>query len=233
MSHDPAACIVLAGGLGTRLKPVVADRPKCLSPVGARPFLQIQLESLAAQGIDRFVLSLGHMAEMVIDALPGLAVPARLEYVVEPWPLGTGGAVLHAMNRLGLDEAMVANGDTYLDADLGALLLPIDRIGGESMRVAAIEVDDRARYGGLTLSDARIDGFIEKGSHGPGWINAGLYRVSRDAFDGKQPDAAFSFESAVMPALAEQGRLHAARLSGTFIDIGVPDDYHRFCRAHG
>lgn len=227
-------CIVLAGGLGTRLKSVVADRPKCLSPVGARPFLAIQLEALAVQGIDRFVLSLGHMAGMVIDAVPGLGVRARVECVVEPQLLGTGGAVLHVMDRLGLDEALVANGDTFLEADLADLLSPLDRAGGEAMRLAVIEVDDRARYGGVALDGARVTGFVEKGVRGPGWINAGLYRLRREAFDcGPSHGPAFSLESALMPALAAQGGLRAARLSGSFIDIGVPDDYYRFCRTHG
>ena len=230
---DGAPCIVLAGGLGTRLRSVVADRPKCLSPVGDRSFLQIQLRSLAGHGIDRFVLSLGYMADAVLDAVPTLLATGRVECVVEPEPLGTGGAVLYAMDRLGLDEAIVANGDTFVDADLGALVPPLERSGGESMRVAAVAVDDRARYGGMTLDGARIDGFVEKGLHGSGWINAGLYRLCLDAFDDRRPGTAFSLESAVMPALAGQGRLRAARLSGTFIDIGVPDDYHRFCRTHG
>jgi D-glycero-alpha-D-manno-heptose 1-phosphate guanylyltransferase len=227
---DCPPCVVLAGGLGTRLRSVVADRPKCLSPVGDRSFLRIQLESLAARGIDRFVLSLGHMAEAVIDALPTLAAAAmQVDFLVEPQPLGTGGALLYAMDRLGLDEVLAANGDTFVDADLHALLRPLDRDVGESMRVAAVAVDDRARYGGLALDGSRIGGFVEKGSPGPGWINAGLYRLGRGAFDGLRPGTAFSLESAVMPALAAQGRLHVARLSGSFIDIGVPDDYHRFC----
>lgn len=234
MNAGSPACVILAGGLGTRLRPVVADRPKCLSPVGDRPFLRIQIESLAAQGVRRFVLSLGYMAEAVIDALPVLGSDAlQIEYVVESLPLGTGGALLHAMDRLGLDEVLAGNGDTFLEADLGALLRPLDREGGESMRVATVAVDDRTRYGGLAIEGSRIGGFVEKGSPGPGWINAGLYRLCRDAFDGLSPDSAFSLESVVMPALAAQGRLHAAKLEGGFIDIGIPDDYLRFCQSHG
>lgn len=224
-------CIVLAGGLGTRLRSAVPDLPKCLAPVGKRPFLEIQLQALAAQGVDHFVLSLGHMAGAVQDAARRFRVDARIETVVEAQPLGTGGAVLHAMAEAGLDDALVANGDTFLEASLAAMLTPLR--AGERFRMAAIAVPDRARYGGVELQGSRVSAFIEKGRQGPGLINAGLYRVQRAAFDGFERGVAVSMETQVMPALLAPGTLHAAVLDGSFIDIGVPEDYWRFCAEHG
>lgn len=226
-------CVVLAGGLGTRLKAAVPDLPKCLAPVGSRPFLEIQLQALAQQGFDRFVLSLGHQADLVQAAVRRFRVDAAMDCIVEASPLGTGGAVAFAMREAGLAEAAVVNGDTFLEADLAAMLAPLDVAGGERLRMATIAVPDRARFGGVALEGPTVTAFVEKGRSGPGLINAGLYRVHQRAFDGFAPGTAFSMETQVMPALLPHRALHAAALQGRFIDIGVPEDYHRFCREHG
>ena len=223
-------CIVLAGGLGTRLRSAVPDLPKCLAPVGDRSFLDLQIERLAAEGFDRFVLSLGYGADAVQRAVPGFAEADRIEAVVEEEPLGTGGAILHVLEQAGLEEAVVANGDTFIDAPLAAMHAPLGP--GERLRIAAVPVDDRARYGGIELDGTRVTAFVEKGRGGPGLINAGLYRVQRAAFDGFAPGDAFSVETQVMPALLRDYALHAVVLDGAFIDIGVPDDYWRFCAEH-
>jgi len=226
-------CIVLAGGLGTRLRSAVPDLPKCLAPVGGRAFLELQLQALAAQGFDRFVLSLGHMAGAVQEAVRGFRVAAAIDCVVEAQPLGTGGAVLHAMHEAAVDEAAVINGDTFIEADLQPMLVPLAAGSGERARMAVVEVEDRARYGGVELDGPVVRAFVEKGRRGPGLINAGLYRLHRSAFDGFARGSAFSIETQVMPALLPKAALYAARLHGEFIDIGVPEDYHRFCERHG
>ena len=101
------------------------------------------------------------------------------------------------------------------------------------MRIAAIDVEDRSRFGGITTDGPRVTGFVEKGARDKGLINAGLYRIHRSAFDRYAPSQAFSLESDVMPRLAAFAALSAARIDGRFIDIGVPEDYFRFCREHG
>ncbi|MDE2276653.1 MAG: NTP transferase domain-containing protein, partial [Burkholderiales bacterium] len=192
---DPAAetaasrplptCIILAGGLGTRLRGVVGSLPKCLAPVGARPFLAIQLDTLFAAGVGEVVLSLGHGAQQVVDAVQALGSAGAqrpIRWVVEPELLGTGGAIAHVLEALALDEAWVANGDTYLDGDLSALHPPLDRAGGERLRMALVQVQDRGRFGGVQVDgQGRVSGFLEKGRHDAGLINAGLYRLSRAA----------------------------------------------------
>jgi len=226
-------CIVLAGGLGTRLRSVVDDRPKCLAPVGASTFLELQLKLLARRGVSRFVLSLGYMAEAVTAAVSPLRDRFRIDWVVEPQSLGTGGGVLHTMAEARLDEALVTNGDTWLDADLSRFAAELDLAGRELMRMAVIEVPDRSRYGGPTMdAGGVVRGFLAKGAVGPGLINGGFYRLHRAVFQECAAGTSFSLESTVMPRLAEEGSLRAVAVAGDFIDIGVPEDYERFRRRH-
>lgn len=226
-------CIVLAGGLGTRLGSLLGGLPKCLAPVGGRAFLDLQLDALAAAGVGRFVLSLGHAAEPVLAHLPILRRRHDVQAVVERERLGTGGAMLFAMHVSGLDECLVVNGDTFLDGELDLMLAPLDDSGGELLRLATVDVPDRGRYGGLQIVNSRVRGFLEKGTHSPGPINAGLYRTARAAFGDRAPGMAFSFEQDVMPGLVAASAVGAAATSGGFIDIGVPEDYRRFCARHG
>jgi D-glycero-alpha-D-manno-heptose 1-phosphate guanylyltransferase len=221
-------CVVLAGGMGTRLRSAVPDLPKCLAPVGDRPFLELQLRALQDQGVTRFVLSLGHMAGAVLEAVAKIELQAPIECVVESSPLGTGGAVLNAMQEAALDEAWVVNGDTYIDAGLLPMTPPLDLAGGEQARMAVVRVQDRSRYGGVDIEDGRVRAFVEKGRQGPGLINAGLYRMHRQAFNGCAAGDAFSMETQLMPRLLPTGALRATTLAGDFIDIGIPEDYFRF-----
>lgn len=222
-------CVILAGGLGTRLRSAVPNLPKCLAPVGNRPFLAVQMESLAKQGVDSFVLSLGYMSDYVMEATAKLNRVFDFKYIIESEPLGTGGAIFHAMTKLGLEEVLVANGDTYIDADLDLMLKPLNISNRELMRVATVRVPDCSRYGGLQIVSGQITGFVEKGLVGAGNINAGLYRLHFSVFDGIAPGTSFSLEDRTLPMLANQGNLSACSVDGAFIDIGVPADYYRFC----
>jgi D-glycero-alpha-D-manno-heptose 1-phosphate guanylyltransferase len=225
-------CLILAGGLGTRLRGVIHDRPKCLAPVGDRTFLDIQMERLAEAGVTDFVLSLGHGAQLVIEWLERNPAPVPVRYAVEREPLGTGGAIANALAAFGLVETLVANGDTYLDGDLATMLLPLDRQRHELFRMATVSVPDRHRFGGVECNAAgRVERFLEKGRHDSGPINAGLYRLC-DAAIPKGRTGAFSLEHDVLPSLVEAGSVTVAAVSGTFIDIGVPADYQRFRAEH-
>lgn len=223
------SCVVLAGGLGTRLRSAVPDLPKCLAPIAGRPFLEWQLRSLAGRGVERFVLALGHGAAQVRESLDQpWARDLKIDYVVEREALGTGGAARFAMEEAGLDEALIVNGDTFLGGALSAMLAPLELAGGELMRIATVHVPDRARFGGVAVDGARrVTAFFEKGETGAGQINAGLYRLHRFAFDDAV-SGAFSMETHVMPRLAAAGALQARELAGPFIDIGVPEDYRLF-----
>lgn len=226
-------CIVLAGGLGTRLRPLLTDRPKCLAPVGQRPFLALQLQLLATRGIQHFVLSLGHLAPLVLQAIEPLRAHLRIDAVTEPEPLGTGGAILHTMTEAGVTECMVTNGDTWIEADLSRLIAPLDPAAQEKLRMGCTVVPDRSRYGGVAFEGSGlVAGFLPKGAEGSGPINAGFYRVHRSAFDGWNAGSVFSLETDVLPGLIAAGAVSATPLDGGFIDIGVPEDYRRFCALH-
>jgi D-glycero-alpha-D-manno-heptose 1-phosphate guanylyltransferase len=222
-------CIVLAGGLGTRLRSAVPDLPKCLASIAGEPFLKWQLHSLAERGVERFVLALGHGAENVLESLKEpWARDLSIETVIERELLGTGGAARFALDRIGLDEALIANGDTFLGGSLNTMLTPLDLAVGELMRIATVQVLDRTRFGGVAVDAAqRVTAFLEKGQTGAGPINAGLYRIHRRALDCEDRDS-FSMETQVMPHLVAKNALQARELSGPFIDIGVPADYLLF-----
>ena len=227
------SCIVLAGGLGTRLRSAVGDRPKCLAPVGRRPFIDIQIDALLAAGIDDVILSLGYGADTVVQALAATAAARPVRYVIEPNLLGTGGAIAHVMDTLKLDETLVANGDTYLSGDIGGMLAPLRRAQGELFRIAVVHVSERSRFGGVQVgANGQVEGFIDKGRQGPGVINAGLYRLCREAMPGKR-SGAYSLETEVLPALVAMGAVTALAVHGSFTDIGVPADYFQFCEQHG
>ena len=148
---------------------------------------------------------------------------------MEERPLGTGGATLFVMHDAALSETVVANADTFLHADLSPLLAPLDRSHAEDIRIMALQSEDTSRYGRVVVSDGKARAFMTGGSARCGLINAGIYRVHRDAFAKYRPGQTFSLETDVIQDLAAQGRVAAAVVSGTFTDIGVPKDYFRFC----
>lgn len=227
MPHE--SCIILAGGLGTRLRTAVPSLPKCLAPIAGQPFLRWQLESLAQRGVEHFVLSLGSGYSQVLEAIQdSWAKELKIECVIEDKALGTGGATRFAMVQSNLNEALIVNGDTFLGGSLDEMFAPLDIENGELMRLAVVHVQDRSRFGGIEISQENyVINFLEKGQAGPGQINAGLYRIDIKAF-ADQLSSAFSLETVVMPRLVANRSLQARELAGPFIDIGVPDDYYLF-----
>jgi D-glycero-alpha-D-manno-heptose 1-phosphate guanylyltransferase len=217
--------IVLAGGFGTRLRAVVADLPKPMAPVAGRPFLEILLASLAGKGITRVVLSVGYMAQTIVERFGHTFGGLEIDYAIEATPLGTGGAVRLALGRCTGEPVLVVNGDTFLDVDLEALrgLWRADR----APVVVARAVGDTTRFGRLRVEGERITAFAEKGVAGPGLINAGCYLVPRDLLAAFGPDRAFSLETDFLAPCVERSTVRVLVSAGTFIDIGVPEDYAR------
>jgi D-glycero-alpha-D-manno-heptose 1-phosphate guanylyltransferase len=218
--------IVLAGGLGTRLRSVVSDVPKPMAPVHGRPFLAFVLDRLADAGFARVVLAAGYRHEALRAHFGETYRCLDLTYSIEAEPLGTGGAIRLALDRGGAHDVFVLNGDTYLDVDFGSMLAAHAR--AETMLTMAVcRVPDAARYGALELEGDIVRRFAEKRSAGPGWINGGTYVMSR-ALRGRFPNAAaFSFERDFLAPEVERIRPAAFRASGRFIDIGTPADYER------
>jgi len=218
--------IVLAGGLGTRLRGVVPDLPKPLAPVNGRPFLAIVLEQLSAQGFASVVLSVGYRHELIRQAFGDRFGGLALVYAVEDRPLGTGGAIRLAARQCGDADVFVLNGDSYADLDF-ADMQATHCEARVSLTVCAVEVPDAARYGRVLVRDSRITGFAEKGAAGPGLINAGIYLMRRNLLEVPDLPEVFSFERDVLEARLGELRPLAYPARGRFIDIGVPEDYAR------
>jgi NDP-sugar pyrophosphorylase family protein len=229
----PERTLILAGGLGTRLASVLADRPKVLAPVGDRPFLDILVDELAARGLRRFVLLLGCRHQQVLDHLAARRGqwPAGVDFEisVEPEPLGTGGA-LKLAERFCERRFFLVNGDTYFDLEVPALVEAHER-SGALLTVAAAEIAEAGRYGRLeTSAEGRIRRFREKDvAAGPGLINAGVYLVEPSLLGHLPAGRAVSLECEVFPALLAGGQAIAVSpQKGAFFDIGTPSSYQSF-----
>lgn len=225
-AHAADQAVVLVGGLGTRLRAVVADVPKPLAPVAGRPFLAWVLDQLAQGGLRRIVLATGHMSGQVEQLVGRRWCGMAVEYSVEEQPLGTGGALRHALPLLDGNGVHVVNGDTFLRY-APAALEQITRERGAAIGVALAEVADVARYGAVDSVDGRVVAFREKGSHGRGWINAGCYFMTAETLASLPEAQVFSLETQVLQPATEQGRVTAYTDTDGFIDIGVPADYAR------
>lgn len=222
--------LVLAGGFGTRLQSVVAEVPKALAPVGDVPFLHLQIENWINQGLRSFVFLLHHQADLIIDFLRdeknGLLRTCEVQWLVEPVPMGTGGAVAYAVDQLNITtDFLVTNADTWLGNGIKAMC------EADSPAMAVVKVADSGRYGSVQLDNrGLIETFREKTpSAGTGWINAGLCHLNARLFKDWNHEP-FSLEGVSFPVWAAQGALKAIPLQADFIDIGVPEDYFRFCR---
>jgi mannose-1-phosphate guanylyltransferase len=219
--------LVLAGGEGTRLRPLTYTTPKPVLPLAGRPFLSFMLDWLRAHGVEEAILSCGFLSDAVGRVLGDIYEGMRLRYVVEDEPLGTAGPVRLALDEGLLDERLlVLNGDVLTDMDLGAEIAHHERTGARAT-LALIAVDDVASYGVVpTDENARVEAFLEKtGDSVPtNRINAGAYVLGRDVVETIEPGRAVSFEREIFPALVGDG-LYGWAAEGYWIDIGAPDRY--------
>lgn len=233
LSSRPVDALILAGGFGTRLRPLTERMPKSLVPIANRPFLEHQIRLLAAHGIDHATLLTGYRAA---DFDPFVPVAARMGVEItistEEQPLGTAGAVRSVLDRL-TGTTIVFNGDVLTDLDLGAML-ETHRSADAILSIALQHVDDARAYGLVDHGDdGRITAFLEKDAErglAGGWINAGTYVLEPEALADVPPDTEWSFEYQVFPGLLEAGRrLQAFRSESYWLDIGTRE---RYLRAH-
>ena len=216
--------IILAGGLGTRLRDMVSDVPKPMAPVMGRPFLELQLDSLIKQGFTRAVLSVGYKADAIEAHFGARYGNLELLYCREDFPLGTGGAIRAALPFVTTDGAFIFNGDTYLDLDCQAVLAywPSKRQG----LIVGRAFQGAGRYGRLIVDGDTVTGLTDQGDDIPhAIINAGCYVLPCDVFNGLTLDDPFSFERDFLPRCLPHTPYRLYLMSGLFIDIGVPTDY--------
>ena len=217
--------LVLCGGLGTRLRPVVGDLPKALAPIEGRPFIDYLLDDLSSNGITHVVLCTGYGADRIAAHCgDGARWGLRIDASAEPEALGTGGAVKHAERFVTGDPFFVINGDSFVVADLNAARKRhIER--GAAITMVVTEVADTARYGAvITGDDDAIERFVEKGRGGPGLINAGVYVMQRDVLNRIPGGRQVSMEHDFLPKYVGRG-LQAFPVAGPFIDIGTPESF--------
>ncbi len=217
--------VILAGGLGTRLQSVVADRPKVLAEINGRPYLAYLLDQLAEARIRRVVLCTGYKGDMVKACFGYTYGSLQLTYSQETQPLGTAGALKLAAQFFDSDPVLVMNGDSYCQLDFKAAYAFHLRKSAQATMVLAT-VPDVERYGQVNTNDPGwIVAFEEKGAKtGPGWINAGIYFLSPTLITNLPANKPLSIERDLFPTLTD-GALLAYRSSGKFIDIGTPASF--------
>jgi mannose-1-phosphate guanylyltransferase len=219
--------LVLAGGEGTRLRPLTLSTPKPVMPLAGRPFLAFMLDWVHHHGVDEVILSCGFMSEAVKRVLGDIYDGMRLRYVIEREPLGTAGPVRLAHDEGLLEERLlVLNGDVLSDLDLGAELAEHERSGAR-VTLALYPVDDTSSYGLVpTADDGRVEAFLEKaeGEVPTNRINAGAYVLEREVVEEIPAGRAVSFEREIFPELVGSG-LYGYAGDGYWIDIGTPERY--------
>lgn len=223
--------IVLAGGLGTRLRGAVPDLPKPMAPVAGRPFLEYLLDYWVAQGIRRFILSIGYRAEAIRSHFGNAYRDARIDYAEETSPLGTGGGLLLAAQRLaGTNPVLALNGDTFFAVDLGQLVDFHQRHQAD-WTFSVFRTAENGRYLGMDIApDGYIDAFRNERNCGERLANGGVYLFAPAllAATGHSPGLAVSLEDTLFPCLLANGcRFYGTEFPGSFIDIGIPEDYAR------
>jgi mannose-1-phosphate guanylyltransferase len=219
--------LILAGGEGTRLRPLTETVPKPVLPLAGRPHIAYVIDWLAGHGVDDVVISCGHLAEGVRRALEGIGGPP-VRYADEPDPRGTAGAIRFAEDQLG-DRFLVFNGDVLCDLDLTALISQHVETGARAT-IALYPVEDPSAYGLVRRrEDGEITEFLEKPDPAEidtDEINAGAYVLERSVLELIPPDREVSIEREVFPRLVGEG-LYGRRLDGYWIDIGTPERYRQ------
>jgi len=225
--------IILAGGLGTRLRSVVSEVPKCMAPVAGKPFLWYLLKYLTRFDVNRAVLSVGYLREVIFKWINEVKneFPFEFDYAIEEEPLGTGGGIKLALDKVKDERAFVLNGDTFFDVDL-MQLYDAHVICKKAITLALKPMQNFDRYGTVNIDPitGTILSFNEKQYCEEGLINGGVYVISKSApvFEGL--GSKFSFETAVLEPQCANHQLLGIMQNGYFIDIGIPEDYNKAFR---
>ncbi|HLG03555.1 MAG TPA: nucleotidyltransferase family protein [Bacteroidia bacterium] len=221
--------IILAGGFGTRLQPVISDLPKPMAPVNGKPFLHYVLQHISSYGIQKAVLSVGYLAEKVESFFGKEYLSMEILYAHETVPLGTGGGIRLGMEQCTGEHVLAMNGDSLYKCDLRKLA-ESHLAAYADVTIALRKVPDASRYGTVELEGNRIISFREKSAEvtGPALINSGVYVIRKKTFlDFTASGKAFSIENDFFAKYAGKLQLQGMPGEDYFIDIGIPEDYER------
>jgi D-glycero-alpha-D-manno-heptose 1-phosphate guanylyltransferase len=219
--------IVLAGGLGTRLKQVLPDLPKSLAPIDGRPFLSYLLDYFKKEGITRFVFALGYKTELIEDFVKGYLPKGSYSFSIEDEPLGTGGAIYKACKQISNVNSLVLNADTFFAVSL-SYLNELHEQETADCTLTLKPMTNFDRYGAVTINEKKeVIGFSEKKYQTGGLINGGVYALNAQSFIKKTFPPAFSFEKDYLEMSYQKEKILGYISEGYFIDIGIPEDYQR------
>jgi D-glycero-alpha-D-manno-heptose 1-phosphate guanylyltransferase len=219
--------IILAGGLGTRLRSAVPNLPKCMAPVNGKPFIAYVINELQQQGIHSFILSLGYKSEAIIEYVTNQYPNLHIQFSIEEEPLGTGGAIQLACTKATTPNVVVCNGDTLFKVNMNELSnFHVHHKAHCTLTLKPMQKFER--YGVVTLNnDASISSFKEKKFYETGLINGGVYALNVHSFLQEQLPEKFSFEKEYLETMYHQRNLVGLVQQGYFIDIGIPEDFEK------
>lgn len=220
--------VILAGGLGTRLRSAVSDVPKPMAPINGKPFLDLLLYDLSQKGIKRVVLSLGYMANIIQDYFGKKKYDIEIIYNIEESPLGTGGAIYSSLKLCNDEGILVLNGDSYIGFDLSALKNQWSKYK-KPVIVTRLE-NPSMRYGNILLEKDKIRSFsnqITNTKTNKVIINAGVYILPKNILNHYSDGDVFSFELDYLPCAVKNEQFYAIKSDDYFIDIGIPSDFKK------
>ncbi len=217
--------IILAGGMGTRLREIVSDVPKPMAPIKDKPFLEYLLNWLSGySSVTKFVLAVGYKSEVIVqhfgDSFKGIPVC----YINELEPLGTGGAIANALKACDSDDVLIINGDTYFPINIDSFE-EFHHTNKKPISIALKKMEEFERYGTVDINQNSIVKFNEKMYCRKGLINGGIYIISKKWLEGKNYPAKFSFEKDTLEKNVSENSLGGKVFEDIFIDIGIPEDY--------
>ena len=224
-NFSQVSAIILAGGLGTRLRGVVPGLPKVMAEINGKPFITYLLDQLAEAEIERVIISTGYMAQTIEETVGSSYRSLHIEYSREENPLGTGGALKLSGKPVDTKYCLVMNGDSYVEFDLVSLFIS-HKEQNSNITILVKAVADTSRYGAIKMSDQKeIVGFMEKGSStGTGLINTGVYAMKASTFKEIPDRIPSSLEYDFFPSMIDKG-IYGYETEGKFIDIGTPESY--------
>jgi D-glycero-alpha-D-manno-heptose 1-phosphate guanylyltransferase len=220
-------CVILAGGLGTRLRSAVPDLPKCMAPVAGKPFLAHVIGYFKNQGVEKFIFSLGYKSEVIQDYLEAEYATLHKQYVIEKDPLGTGGAIQLACRQATEKNVLILNGDTLFSIQLAALTAFHEQHQAHCT-LALKPMQHFDRYGVVEIADnGAIKSFKEKQFYESGLINGGIYALQVEQLLKEGLPEKFSFEKDYLEKLYTVRPMYGVVQDEYFIDIGIPEDFEK------
>ena len=219
--------IILAGGLGTRLRSVVNDLPKCMAPVAGKPFLHYVIQHLLQQGVDQFIFSVGYLSEPIEHFLAESYPSLKYQLSTEQEPLGTGGAIQLGAKKATTENVLVLNGDTLFSVDVKQILdTHLEKQAACTLSLKPMDNFDR--YGVVEFNkQGIIISFKEKQFYTAGYINGGVYALNVKQFLQEGLPGKFSFEKDYLEKKVNENKFYGIVQDKYFIDIGIPADYEK------